>query len=149
MADSRDQLVHDMEEDADYSYKWGGRNNNVTDAVISMLIIVASMAAAVLALAPTKETLPWWLVAAVASLPAACVSLQQVVGFRRRSYWHFLNGARTRAIAMELKFADSPNLQEFARKRGALEIEMEKAWPQIGGAVRREGGASPPRSAST
>lgn len=90
--------------------------------------ILFSLCAAVLA---GFGDVPKWLAATFAALPAACASLQRIVDFRGRSNWYFQNSAGTRALAMQLKYADAPNLEEYSRKKAELEIDMEKSWAQI------------------
>lgn len=128
MENGRNKLVHDLNRAANYSFRWG-RNNNVTDVCLSILAVFASLTAAVLA-ARSDPTCPL-LVATFAAIPAACASLRQIVRFQGRSYWHFEYGSRIKALALELEFANSPNLEEIAKKRGEIAIEMERAWPRI------------------
>jgi hypothetical protein len=42
--------------------------------------------------------------------------------------------------ATELKYTHDPNLEEFARKGAALEVDMEREWLKIG-----HSGATPGR----
>jgi hypothetical protein len=128
MSNERYKLIQELNEEVDYSFTWG-RNNNVTDVCLSILAVFASLAAAVLA--AKSEWFSPLLVATFAAVPAACTSLRQIVAFQRRSYWHFEHGSRLKALALELEFANAPNLEEIAKKRGEIEIEMERAWPRV------------------
>ncbi len=130
-----DELLRELDGDGD-SYFLSGRQNNVTDLLLSMAAILASLVATVLA---ATGQAPPWISATAAAVPAACASLQRVVDFRGRSSWYFQHAARVRALAISMRYAKSPDIEEFARKRGDLEVEMEKEWSQIGrsGAVPR------------
>jgi hypothetical protein len=66
-------------------------------------------------------------------------SLQKIIDFRGRSLWYFHHSANLKALALSLKFAKEPNLEEFARRRAEIEIEGEQRWAQIGGARNPEG----------
>jgi hypothetical protein len=57
--------------------------------------------------------------ASVATIPAACVSIQGVLDVRGRSDWYFLHAARVRALALKLKYEDTCSLANIAR--GELE----------------------------
>ena len=130
---NRAELVAELEADARSSFG-GGKQNNVTDLVLSMGAILFSLVAAVVAGIGDS---PKWLAATFAALPAACASLQRVVDFRGRSNWYFQNAAKTRALAMQLKYADSPSLAEFSQRKAELEVDMEKVWAQIGGSQHK------------
>ena len=130
MPDARttDELVRELDGDGD-SYFDSGRQNNITDIVLSIAAIVASLVATILA---ATAQVPTWITASAAAIPAACASLQRVVDFRGRSSWYFQHASRARALAISLRYAKSPDVEEFARMRGDLEVEMEKEWSQIG-----------------
>ena len=68
----------------------------------------------------------------MASIPAGAASLQRIIGIRERSNWYFMYAAQVRALATKLKYASAPNVEEFAKKRAELEVEMEKEWLKIG-----------------
>jgi hypothetical protein len=123
-----------------------GRTNNITDVALSISGILASLAATVLA---ATHVLPW-ITAAVATV-RACASIQKVVDVRGRSGWYFRHAALVRFLASALKYAKIPDVEEFARKRGELEVEMEREWSQIGRSgvmpsARRRKPVDPPRS---
>src|SRR5262249_37156252 len=109
----RDQLIQEIEDDAESFYA-AGRVNNITDIVLSIAAILSSLVAAVAATVPVD---PRWIVATVAAVPAACASLQRVVDFRARSNWYFQFASRGRALAISLKYANAPDLEEFGQKR--------------------------------
>jgi hypothetical protein len=71
-------------------------------------------------------------VATAAAIPAAAASLQRIIGIRERSNWYFLYAAQVRALATKLKYAITPDVEDFANKRAELEVEMEKEWLKIG-----------------
>jgi hypothetical protein len=130
----RDELLKDLEDDGD-EYFSGGRFNNIVDIVLSASAILSSLAATVLA---TTEVCRW-IAATVAALPAACASIQRVMNVRGRASWYFRHAALVRALAMDLRYASAPNLQEVAQKRGNIEVEMEKEWDH----ALSPGGAKP------
>jgi hypothetical protein len=123
-----DELLRELDDDGE-SYFSSGRQNNITDLALSISAILASLVATVLA--ASGQVTPW-ISATAAAVPAACASLQRVVDFRGRSSWYFQHAARVRALAITLRYAKAPGVEEFARKRGELEIEMEKDWSHIG-----------------
>lgn len=125
---SKDELIQELEFDAMRSFISGKRNNR-TDMALSIVTVIASLTAAVLV--STKDMYPW-IIASVAALPAACSSLQRLVGFRERSDWYFQHADEVRRLLFELKFTETPNLVKFARKRGELEVELGRAWRRIG-----------------
>jgi len=125
---SRQELVEELEADGE-SYFSSGVMNNIIDLSLIVLTVLASLAATVLA---ATESVPKSIVAGIAALPAAATSLQRIIGIRERSNWYFLHAANVRALATELKYASAPNLDEFSKKRGELEVEMEKQWLEIG-----------------
>jgi hypothetical protein len=128
VARTSDELLRELDEDGE-AYFGSGRQNNITDITLSITAILASLVATVLA---ATGQVPPWISATVAAVPAACASLQRVVDFRGRSSWYFQHAARVRALATSLRYAKAPDVEEFARKRGDLEVEMEKEWSQIG-----------------
>jgi hypothetical protein len=132
-----EELLQELEDDGE-SYFASGRQNNITDLTLSIVITLASLVATVLA---ATGQVPAWASATAAAVPAACASLQRVVDFRGRSSWYFQHAVRVRALANSLRYAKTPDAEEFARKRGDLEIEMEKDWLQIS----RSGVAPTPR----
>ena len=122
----RQQLLLELEDDAD-CYFQAGRVNNITDIVLSMLTVTASLSATVL----SSTMLERWAIALVAGLPVAFTTLERLVGFRARSGWYFRHAAQVRALAIALKHDTAPDLQEYARKRGKLEVEMENEWDKV------------------
>jgi hypothetical protein len=122
------ELLRELDGDGD-SYFASGRQNNITDLTLSIAAILASLVATVLA---ATAQVPPWASATAAAVPAACASLHRVVDFRGRSIWYFQHAAGVRALAVSLRYAKAPDIEEFARKRGDLEVEMEKGWSQVG-----------------
>jgi hypothetical protein len=121
------ELVQELEDDGEVFFN-GGRLNNITDATLSIVSVFGSLAATVL----VSTQVPRWLPAAVAAVPAACATLQKTLDFRGRSNWYFQYAAHARSLATDLKYADAPNVQEFAHKRAELEVRMEEEWSRIG-----------------
>jgi hypothetical protein len=122
----------------------------VSDLSLTIMTVLASLVATVLATSGEKGV-PRWIVAAVAAIPAAAASLQRIIGIRERSNWYFLYAAQVRALATELKYAATPNIEEFGKRYAELEVEIEKEWLKIGHSAaapssRSTGGApGPPR----
>jgi hypothetical protein len=80
--------------------------------------------------------------------PGAATSLQRIVGIRERSNWYFLYATHVRSLATHLKYADSPNVEEFGKKYAALEETMEEKWSTIGhSGAAPSGRRAPARSA--
>jgi hypothetical protein len=123
----RDELLRDLRNDWESCFE-SGKLNNITDVVLSIVAILASLIATVLAGTETVK----WVVATVAAVPAACATLQRVVDFRGRSNWYFRYSSNVRALANSLRFSDAPDVSDFARKWGDLDIEMDREWSQIG-----------------
>ena len=126
-----DEIVADQERCFD-----SGATNNKTDIALTIISVLASLAATVLVSATSFKIVT----ACVAAVPAACTSLQKIIDFRGRSLWYFHHSANLKALALSLKFAKEPNLEEFARRRAEIEIEGEQRWAQIGGARDAESG---------
>jgi hypothetical protein len=127
---TRDELISDLEEDGD-SFFSGGFWNNILDLSLTVLTVLASLVATVLATTDPKD-ISRWIVATVAAVPAGATSLQRIIGIRERSNWYFLYAARVRSLATQLKYATAPNVEEFGKKYADLEEEMEKEWSSIG-----------------
>jgi hypothetical protein len=123
----RSEMIAEFEADRDVAFR-GGRMNNVTDIILSTLSVFASLAATVL----VATRCPIALSASMAAVPAACTSLQRIVNFRARSHWYFEHASQLTALAIALRYANSPNLEDFAEKRASLEIASEKHWSQLG-----------------
>jgi hypothetical protein len=126
---NKEDLIADLESDGN-EYFDAGRMNNLIDLGLSIVAILASLTAGVLVGAAWRDAQA--IIAGVAAIPAACVSIQAVLDVRGRSDWYFLHAARVRALALKLKYEDAPNLAEVARERAELELEMESRWAKIG-----------------
>jgi hypothetical protein len=129
-ASARDKLMAELEDDGE-SFFSGGFWNNVIDLSLTVVTVLASLVATVLATTDPKDV-SRWVVAAVAAIPAGAASMQRIIGIRERSNWYFLYAAQVRALATKLKYATAPNVEEFANKSADLEVEMEKEWLKIG-----------------
>jgi hypothetical protein len=145
---TQDELLDELEEDGNTFFS-GGFWNNIIDLTLTVLTVLASLVATVLATTDQTKIPRWW-VAAVAAVPAALTALQRIIGIRERSQWYFLYAANVRALATRLKYANTPNLEDFANQYADLEIEMEKEWVRIGhtGAAGPSGRASARRRQS-
>jgi hypothetical protein len=137
---ARDELISELEEDGESFFSEGFRNN-IVDLSLTIVTVLASLVATVLASTDSKD-ISRWIVATVAAIPAGAASLQRIIGIRERSNRYFTY-AVLRALATKLKYADAPNVEEFANQSAELEVEMEKEWSKIG-----HSGAAPSGRAS-
>ena len=124
---SADDLQSELESDAQ-EYFSGGRFNNIVDICLTISAIVSSLIAAIVAATDTQQ----WIRVGIAAVPAACTSIQKVLEVRARSNWYFNYAARLRALGVTLKFARGPDLEDFAKKKAAIDLDMERTWSQIG-----------------
>ncbi len=136
--DIRTQLLEELERDWN-DYFSAGRLNNILDLALSILSVLASLAATVL-LTAGAGTLSRWIIAAVAAVPAGSTSLQRIVGTRERSNWYFSHAAQVSALKTELQYATAPDIEDFARKRALIEVAMESQWSRIGPAGKPASG---------
>jgi hypothetical protein len=120
-------MLKEFEDDGS-QYFTSGRTNNLSDIAMTLGAVGGSLVTMVL----TSVRAAPWMVASVAAIPAACASIQSKVDFRGRSNWYFESAARIRDLAIRLKYAEAPDLAEFARKRGELETAGEEKWKEIG-----------------
>lgn len=127
---TRDELISELEEDGDTFFS-GGIRNNIIDLSLTIVIVLASLVATVLANSDPK-VISRLIVATVAAIPAGAASLQRIIGIRERSNWYFLYAARVRSLATHLKYADAPNVEEFGKKYADLEEKMEEEWTKVG-----------------
>lgn len=123
---AKKEFIRELERDS-WSDCLSGRRNNLTDTILSIVTVVSSLIATILA--STPRTYPW-VIGAVAAIPAACTSLQRIVGFRERSDWYFHHADKLRELLFEVKYAKAPDLEEFARRRGKVEVEVGAQWRQ-------------------
>jgi hypothetical protein len=123
---TRKEFIRELERDS-WSDFLSGRRNNRTDTILSIVTVVASLIATILA---TNPHIYPWIIAAVAAIPAACTSLQRIVGFRERSDWYFHHADKLRELLFEVKYAKAPDLEEFALRRGKIEVEVGAQWRQ-------------------
>jgi hypothetical protein len=125
-AHTKADFIREVEEEA-WSDFVSGRKNNITDIILSIVTVVASLIATILASTPSVYP---WVIATAAAIPAASTSLQRIVGFRERSDWYFQHAERLRELVFEVKHAKAPDLEEYAGRRGKIEVEMGKKWRQ-------------------
>jgi hypothetical protein len=128
MAEGRQTLLDDLEGRSDDAFA-SGRTNNLWHIWLSILTILASLFATVLAAA---DELPRVVLAASAALPAAFAAAQKTFQPRRLAQWYFLKSARIGAIWTELSFDDAPDMKAYAKRLGEVELDMEKLWKDIG-----------------
>ncbi len=120
-------LENELEQDA-IEYFDGGRSNYIADMALTIAAVVTSLIAAALA---ATELMKWIRVGA-AAVPAACTSIQKILEVKARANWYFTYAARLRALASRLKYSANPDLEDFARKKAAIDLDMEKSWGRIG-----------------
>jgi hypothetical protein len=104
-----------------------GQKNHLTDLGCSIVAIVGSFIAAVLA---ALGELPGWVTATIAALPGLCASLQRVIDFRGRAAWYFIKWAQLRDLSRNLKYGNVP-LQDAAKLLGKIEETMEQRWSEF------------------
>ena len=114
----RAQFVSELEEHGD-SLHSGGMWNNILGSSLSIVTVLASLVATVLA-STDQEDISRWIIAAVAAIPAAAASLRRIIEVRERSNWYFRYAAHVRSLATQLKNATAPNMEEFANRYGNL-----------------------------
>jgi hypothetical protein len=122
-----DDLLRDMETDAE-QYFDRGKNNNIIDISLTIAAIVSSLAAASVAATDVQR----FIRVGVAAIPAAFTSIQKVVEVKARSNWYFNYATRLRVLAATLQYSQNPDLEDFAKQRANIDLEMEQAWGQIG-----------------
>jgi hypothetical protein len=137
---TRADLIEELENDGE-TFFTGGFWCNITDLSLTVVTVLASLAATVLA-SSERGSIARWILATVAAIPAGATSLLRIIGIRERSNWYFFYAAQVRSLATKLKYAASPDIEEFANKRAELEVEMEKEWLKVG----RSGAAPSGRS---
>jgi hypothetical protein len=138
---TRDALVSELEVNGDSLFS-GGVLNNIIDLSLTIVTVLASLVATVLATTDPKDV-SRLIVATVAAIPAAATSLQRIIAIRERSNWYFSSAARIRSLATALKYADSPSVQDFAQKYAELQKKMEEEWPGIGHSGAAQSGRHP------
>ena len=112
-----------------------GKFNNLTDVGLTIGTILTSLIAAVVGATDVIR----WVRVGMASVPAAITAIQKVTEVRGRSNWYFTYAARLRALAVTLEFAASPQIEDFAKKRAAIDLDMERQWSQVGrGGTKRK-----------
>ena len=130
-----DDLLKDLEDDA-AEYFDGGRFNNIVDISLTIGAILTSLIAAAVAAADVLR----WIHVAVAALPAACTSIQKVVEVKARSNWYFTYSTRLGVLAATLRYTQNPDPEDFAKRRAAIDLEMEQAWSQLGRGAAKPAG---------
>lgn len=118
--EKKDALVEGFENDRK-QYFHLGRLSRMEDLWMSIIAIFASGTSATLA----SLRISGQVAAVLAAIPAVIVPLQRKFNLREQSKSYFLLSAHLRALALELKHAVTPDLADFARRRGELEVKME------------------------
>ena len=137
----RESLMDELETVGEIYFS-SGRWNNISDLSLTILTVLASLAATGLA-SVEREAVSRWVIAGVAAIPAAASSLQRIIGIKEKSNWYFLCATRVRALATQLQYAKSPDIEDFGKKHADLQVEMEKEWLRLG-----HGGSARPRQSS-
>ena len=127
---TQDDLLLDFEREVKAVLKIGFWANRF-DLTLIIVSVFASLVATILATQDQKE-IPRWTVAIVAAIPAAATSLQRIIGIRERANWYFLYAARVSYLAKELKYAQTPNLDEYVKRYTGIAAAMEEQWTSIG-----------------
>jgi hypothetical protein len=137
--DAQTAFVGELEREIAQYSRWG-KMNNLSDIALTMVSIVGSIAAAVVA----AGVGPKYVAAGLAALPAACTSYQRMAQLRERASLHFEYAAAITGLAARVKYANGPDLEKFAAERAAVVITREQRWSD---ALRR-GGAAPAQTPS-
>ncbi len=142
MRQDSQELVEELNAEAAVAFD-GGRTNHLGDLACSIVSIVTSAAATVLA----GSDAPGWITAIVAALSGLGASLQRVIDFRGRATWYFIKAAQLRNISLNLKYAAMP-IADAAKQFGEIDKTMEERWSAMvkGGtpqAPERQGGGDP------
>lgn len=73
-------------------------SGTVIDLSLAVFTVLASLVVTGLA-AGTPENVSRWLIATIAAIPAAAVSVGKIVAVRERSNWYFMYAARVRSLS--------------------------------------------------
>jgi hypothetical protein len=125
-----DDLLLEFEREVKFVLRMGFWANRF-DLTLIIVSVLASLVATILAGQDQKE-IPRWTLAAVAAIPAAATSLQRIIGIRERANWYFLYAARVSLLAKELKYAETPNVEEYVTRYTDMAAKMEEQWTLIG-----------------
>jgi hypothetical protein len=125
--DKQTAFVNEMEAEVKKYSDWG-KMNNLSDVGLTMVSIIGSIAAAVVAAASQGDSVAHYWAAGLAALPAACTSYQRTAKLRERASLHFEYAAAITALAAWMKYAKDPDLEKLAGERAALVIAREKRW---------------------
>ena len=127
------RFLQDLEADAAVQFS-GGRSNNLWDVGLTIAAILTSLVAAMVASTDVHR----WIRVGIAAVPAGCTSIQKVVEVKARSNWYFNYAAHLRALATTVESSANPDLEEFAKIRAKIMVDMEDSWSRIG-----RGGSKP------
>jgi hypothetical protein len=105
-----------------------GKTNHMLNIYLTIGAVLASLLATALV---SAEHLPKVILALFTALPAAFATVQSSVAFRRKSHWYFMQATRIGALQMELRFDPNPDLQNYAKRRAQIGLEMEPEWGNI------------------
>ena len=144
--DKQTAFVNELEVEIK-KYRHYGKTNNLSDVGLTMVSIIGSIAAAVVAAASGKSAAAHYLAAGFAALPAACTSYQRTAKLRERASLHFEYAASVTGLVAGMKYAKDPNLEQFATEWAHLVIAREKRFSET---LQSGVGTHPPtRSAPT
>ena len=133
---SEPTLIEDIAAQAETDFD-SGRTNHLSDLACAYGGIVASFAAAILAV--MKDGPPPVAVAVVAGVPGLCAALQRVIDFRGRAEWYFIKAAELKGIALSLQHEGLAEA-EGSRKYRELTVTMERQWTHMGRGRRAQSG---------
>ena len=106
--DKQIAFVNELETEIKKYAKWGKRNN-LSDVGLTMVSIIGSIAAAVVAAAPQNALIDSYWAAGLAAFPAACTSYQRTAKLRERASLHFEYGAAIMGLVTRMKYAKDPD----------------------------------------
>ncbi len=125
----RDELLEELEYDIE-EYFACGRSNNIVDITLTCFVVVASLAAAGMAAAGVGGN--WrWATVVLAALPAALTSIQSRLRIGELSTWYFRYSTSLGSLERELKFAKTPDIEAFAKRRSSIDEEYERLWHEL------------------
>jgi hypothetical protein len=124
---TREEFLESLETDASVYFD-GGRQNNFLDMGLTVAATLSSLIAASVAATNAER----WIRVGVAAIPAAFTSTQKIVEVKARSNWYFSYAARLRALATTLEYDADPNLEDYAAKRAAIDLDVELDWGKTG-----------------
>ena len=135
-----DNLVKDLVSEEAALYK-AGRKNHLTDLICSYGAIIASFLATIFV---ALGSVPPFVTAIIASVPALCTSFQKITDFRGRATWYYLKAVHMQDLLLNVKYGNI-STQEGAKRWGEIEKTFEERWPKFvrGGTPSPEGEPPP------